>query len=411
MKEIIFRSIFCFILSIFLIGKTKAQPVLIFQSGFEGSTKVVMNPGTNDYGAPLEHITGIDNTFSVKNNWTTDWAAVNGGNMQVQYTGGDSTKRFAKVIPEPGNTSNKVLQYWLNDSWLASEGQYKSRIQTNLYGIKGGYKDFYQSVRMFLTADFNQLKSYPNIINWLTISEFWNNEWWVTNEPYGFRVTLGIGKPTSATSELNFILNAENAGQVEVWKGNNTNIKVPIGKWFTMEYYFKEGNKQTGQFWMAITPDGGSKQVVFDIHNFTHNTSDPAPNGLTGYNPMKLYTSNEVVAFVKSKGKTLQVYWDDFKLWKNKQPEISTSVNNINTNIQQEIKIFPNPSTDFVVLEGINIDSKIELYDILGNIVISQIANTNDTKIDLSILEPGIYFYKIIARDKSSQTGKLIKNN
>ena len=83
----------------------------------------------------------------------------------------------------------------------------------------------------------------------------------------------------------------------------------------------KEGNKETGRFYMAITPDGGSKQVVFDVTNFTHNTQDPAPDGFTGYNPMKLYTSKEVVAFMKSNGKTLQIYWDDFKLWKNKRPE------------------------------------------------------------------------------------------
>jgi hypothetical protein len=50
-------------------------------------------------------------------------------------------------------------------------------------------------------------------------------------------------------------------------------------------------------------------------------TKDPAPNGLTGYNPMKLYTSSALVSYVKSKGKTLQIYWDDFKLWKNKRPE------------------------------------------------------------------------------------------
>lgn len=48
-------------------------------------------------------------------------------------------------------------------------------------------------------------------------------------------------------------------------------------------------------------------------------TKDPAPNGFTGYNPMKLYTSKELVSYVKSQGKTLQIYWDDFKLWTNKR--------------------------------------------------------------------------------------------
>ncbi|MBC7889668.1 MAG: hypothetical protein H7Z13_17470 [Ferruginibacter sp.] len=302
---------------------TNKEPELIFQSGFEGNSKVVPDLSSEDHGAHYEYITGTDKSLNKKSNWDLDWlAALSTRVMQVQYTGGDSAKRFAKVVPEPGNPKNHVLHYWLNDSWPASEGQIKARIQTNLYGIKGGYKEFYQSVRVFLTEDFNALKNYPHKIPWCTISEFWNNEWWVAGEPYGFRITLGVGKPVEENSELYFILEGENMGQKLVWRADYAKLKVaiPIGKWFTMEYYFKEGNKETGRFYLAITPDGGSKQVVYDEHNFTHNTSDPAPNGITGYNPMKLYTSKEVVGFVNAQGKTLQIYWDDFKLWKNKRP-------------------------------------------------------------------------------------------
>lgn len=297
---------------------------LIFQTGFEGSSRVVKESGSNDHGALMEYIDGVDTRVSAPNDWRTDWRnVVKNGRMQVQYTGGDSTRRYARVIPEPGNPANNVLQYWLNDSWIASENQQKARIQTNLYGIKGGYTEFYQSVRVFLTEDFKALKTYPGPISWCTISEFWNNEWWVKNEPYGFRITLGIGKPRGAANELNFILNAENAGQKEVWRADPTtsNVAVPIGKWFTMEYYFKEGNQTTGRFYLAITPEGQPRQVVYDLINFTHNTFDPAPNGLTGYNPMKLYTSKELINYVKTQGKTLQIYWDDFKLWKNKRPD------------------------------------------------------------------------------------------
>ncbi|UFH57944.1 hypothetical protein [Spirosoma sp. KNUC1025] len=301
----------------------KTVEELIFQTGFEGSSRVVKAIGSNDHGAVMEYMDGLDTSFSTKSDWRTDWRPiVKNGRMQVQYTGGDSTKRFARVIAEPGNPTNKVLQYWLNDSWVASENQQKARIQTNLYGIQGGYTEFYQSVRVFLTDDFNALKTYPRSINWCTISEFWNNEWWVKSEPYGFRITLGIGKSSAEKSELNFILNAENAGQKEVWRADPTtsNVVVPIGKWFTMEYYFKEGDQKTGRFYLAITPEGQPRQVVYDIANFTHNTADPAPNGVTGYNPMKLYTSKELISHVKAQGKTLQVYWDDFKLWKNKRP-------------------------------------------------------------------------------------------
>lgn len=287
---------------------------LVFQSGFEPSCRVI------PFGDATDKIIGRDNTLKEKNDWVQDLDSDNRyKNIYLNYTGGDSTRRFAKIIPEPGNPKNHVLWYWLNDSWLASEHQQKARVQLDFYGIKKGYREFYQSVRVFLHEDFNTLKSYPAKINWLTISEFWNNEWWVATEKHGFRVTLGIGKPTAENSELNFILNAEDPGQKEVWRGDNTAVKVPIGRWFTMEYYFKEGDKDHGRFWMAITPEGGSRQVVFDITNYTHNTKDPAPDGLTGYNPMKLYTSKEVVAFMRSKGKALQVYWDDLKIWRNKR--------------------------------------------------------------------------------------------
>ena len=297
------------------------KPELIFQTGFEGTSEVVKDMNTNDYGAKYEHLTGVDNTLTTKNNWDTDWKTVlKKGVLQVQYTGGDSTKRFAKVVAEPNNPTNHVLHYWLNDSWAADGGALKSRIQTNLYGIKDGLKEFYQSVRVFLTEDFNALKNYPHAITWCTLSEFWNNEWWVKNEKYGFRITLGIGKPTAETSVLNFILNAENGYPNEIWNADNPKVKVPIGKWFTLDYYFKEGNKENGRVVVSITPDGEPKQIVADVTNFTHCIEDPNPNGFTGYNPMKLYTSKELIKHVKTQGKTLQIYWDDFKLWKNKRP-------------------------------------------------------------------------------------------
>lgn len=295
---------------------------LLFQTGFEGTSNIVPRtrnkPGEESHNYETDDIVGVDNTFSSHNDWVKDLDQnPMAGEFLVEYTGGDSSKRYVKIIPEPGNSKNHVLQFWLNDWWLATENQKKARIQADVYGIKSGFKEFRQSVRVFLNDDFKALEKYPNPITWLTISEFWNNEWWVATEKYGFRVTLGIGKPTAAESKLHFILNAEDAGQKEIWNDNNhSQVEVPIGKWFTMDYYFKEGDDKTGKFFMTITPDGGKKQVIFNVTGFTHNTSDPAPNGVTGYSPLKLYTSKELVQFIKDQDKTLQIFWDDFKLWR-----------------------------------------------------------------------------------------------
>ena len=307
------------------MSDTSSKEELLFTNGFEGNPHIIHNarrPGaTITTGYPIDDIEGVDKTAGSKSDWVADLDGnPAAGRFFFEYTGGDSTQRNVNIIPEPGNEKNHVLQFWLADSWHASEGQEKARVQASLYNIKTGFKEFHQSVRVFLNNGFALLKNYPRSISWCTISEFWNNEWWVKDEKYGFRVTLGIGKPVATPSDLYFILEAENAGQKLVWRADPTtsNIAVPIGKWFTMEYIFKEGNAGTGRFLLAITPDGGKRQVVYDVHNFTHNTEDPNPNGLTGYNPMKLYTSKEVIGFIKAQGQTLQIYWDDWKLWRMK---------------------------------------------------------------------------------------------
>ncbi len=299
---------------------------LVFQTGFEGTSRIVpfdeskTNAITPDF--VNQTFTGKDHTLTEKSDWDKDITEnPDAGLFIIEYTGGDESKRYARIIPEPGNEKNHVLHFWLNDYWLASENQEKARVQVSLYEIPQGYKEFYQSVRVFLPEDWNALRTFPERIPWLTIAEFWNNEWWVKGEKYGFRITLGIGKPGGEESDLNFILAADDSGKRDVWVGDNTELKVPVGKWFTMDYYLKEGDRNTGRFYMTITPENEPTQIVFDITDYTHNTKDPAPDGFTGYNPMKLYTSKEIVSFLKSQGKTLQIYWDDLRVWKDKSPD------------------------------------------------------------------------------------------
>ena len=279
---------------------------LIFQSGFEGNTKIVSRGVDDD-------IVGSDPNLP-----KSDWDALKRDIMSIvyfNYTGGDASKRYARIVDDPTNPKNKILHFWLNDYWLASENQEKARVQLEFHGIKGGFKELYQSVRVYLPEDFNTVKEYPKALGWLTIAEFWNNEWWSAGEEHGLRMSMGIGKDAGTVEHLFITLGSENAGFKEVWNATNPTVKVPVCKWFTLEYYIKEGNADNGRFYLAITPDGEEKQVICDVHNFTHNTSDTNPDGITAYNPIKLYTSKELVSFMKSKGKTLQIYWDDLKLW------------------------------------------------------------------------------------------------
>ena len=291
---------------------------MIFQSGFEGNVKVV--PRNND-----SDIIGTDSSVAAPNDWIRDLDNhPNIGNFNIQYEGGDSTMRYARIIPEPKNPKNHVLHFWLNN---ANVHDTKGRIQGNLYG-NTGIKEFYQSVRVFLPDDFNAVKEYPREIHWLTIAEFWNNITWSQNIPYRFRITLGIGKPVPGKSDLFFILDAEDCElfadgkqkYTTVWAESNKTIKVPIGSWFTMDLYYKEGNDETGRFFMSIKPEKAQKKTVFNLKKITHNTQDPNPDGISDFNPMKLYTSGDLIRYMAGRQKSLQIYWDDFKLWKDKKP-------------------------------------------------------------------------------------------
>lgn len=315
-----------FVLLIFSVSCAKKQqdeespePELIFQSGFEPESAVIPRGSDSD-------ITGTDHSLDEKNDWVVNLdKSPFIGKFNLQYQGGDSTQRFAKIVPEPGNPQNHVLWFWLNEP---NVGGSKGRIQANIYGGEPGLNEFYQSVRIFLPEDFNAVRNFPDDIHWLTIAEFWNDITWSQSVPYGFRVTLGFGKPVAAESDLYFILDGQDCQLFEdgsqkyttLWSEMNQNLKVPIGEWFTMDYYYKEGNDQNGRFYLTVHPENGKKEVVFDVTRYTHNSFDPSPGGVTDFNPLKLYTSKKLIDYMAGEGKTLQIYWDDFKLWKDKRP-------------------------------------------------------------------------------------------
>jgi hypothetical protein len=295
------------------------DPELVFQSGFEPDSKVIPRGSDAD-------IIGVDHSTPSHNDWVEDLDNdPDIGNFYLQYQGGDSSMRYARIIPEPGNPDNHILHFWLNEPNVDGK---KGRIQANLHA-NAGMKEFYQSARVFLHEDFNTVRTYPDRIHWLTIAEYWNNITWRQSVPFGFRITLGIGKPVKGNSDLYFILDAQDCQLFEdgsqkyttIWAETNETEKVPIGEWFRLEYYYKEGNEKEGRYYLSLTIDGGEEQVIFDLNKITHNTKDPAPDGVSDFHPFKLYTSKGLIDYMNSMGKTLQIYWDDFKLWKDKRPE------------------------------------------------------------------------------------------
>jgi len=317
--------------------KTSSQvtpsPELLFNSGFEVGTEIVFRGGNTHNDD--DEIIGKDASVKGPNDWKADLTDNPlMGDVTIGYQGGDTTMRKAKIIDDPTKPDNKVLQFWTN--YPNAKGV-KTRVQINIFEKPGqnmpGIYELYQSIKLYLPDNMTLLSSYPDIINWLTIYEVWNNLQW-SDDPFPYRITVGIGKNTRDSSALHFMVDAQdfeygseekrvNVGEyINIWEEMNTNIDVPIGQWFTLEYYVKEGNSKTGRFLMTVQPEGGEKQVVFDIKNFTHNTKDTNPDGITLWNPIKLYTSKELVNYMRENDSALEILWDDFEVWKDRVPVI-----------------------------------------------------------------------------------------
>ena len=76
---------------------------------------------------------------------------------------------------------------------------------------------------------------------------------------------------------------------------------------------------------------------------------------------------------------------------------IFTNIDFVDNN---DINIYPNPTNNFITIEGNNM-TYIEITNITGQTIMKKEVNTNQLTMDLSTYEKGIYFIKIVKNNKS----------
>lgn len=295
---------------------TPARPIeteggeleLVFQTGYEDSI-----------GSPDEAhqtITGADRSLAEKNDWEVD--LIDHPNIKevfIWYEEGNPSQRFARIVTDPTDPSNKVLHFWLNEAYAPyGEGQLKGRIQATI--ATNPIQEMRIKQRLYLPEDMEILVNNSYTFQWLTIQEFWND---LPNSDFPFRISVNIVKPSSAPG-----LYLEVWGQTKIaneeawqdmWRVTDSSFSIPNGEWMTIETYFKEGDQNNGRFSIIVTDSSGKQYTVADVTNFTYHPDNPTPDGLTQFNPMKLYAPDRLITPMRENGKTLQLYWDDFELW------------------------------------------------------------------------------------------------
>lgn len=289
---------------------------LLFQTGFNNAT---ISSITKDW----YDIHGIDTQYTSHNNWDTFEDHPSIGDFKINCGDGTESQRWVKIMQDPQNKLNTVLGFGIIEPHQKEPGKMKGRVQADL-NSNSCITEFYQTVQIYFHEDMQFLQEWDESFSWLSIFEFWNNANW-THEKNPFRVTVNLYKPnTGKTDEIFFHVKGDEYkgfGRWKVvWQEHAQNFAVPFGSWLTVELYIKEGDNTNGRFYMAIETEQHEKHVLFNITNYTHHPKEKCPDGFSEIHALKFYTSEELIMYMKNNSKKLEMYWDNWALYRNKSP-------------------------------------------------------------------------------------------
>ncbi len=333
----------------FAVHAADSPGTLIFQTGFGPDSTGV--PSANDPDA-WSDITGRDTAFPDRSDWTADLEnrvvsenpLIKTGKFRFFYQDkvGTADERYARIVPDPVDPTNPVLEFHIQKG-MVDVALPLGRIQADLYG-NIGLHEFSLRYRLRLSSSLRVLEEFPTTFHeassWLTLAEFWNGIPWDKGTTNHGRIGLVLQKKSGVGQPLRFRASAERGvpgrGFGDMWEETAEHFTIPYDRWMTVEFFLKEGPgralvngkptgaepppDEAGRYFLAVTPDGGQRVVVFDRRDWTYDWAKPdgkPHHGWMGLNPMKLYTSRKLVDYVRenSGGQPMSVYWDDFELW------------------------------------------------------------------------------------------------
>ena len=120
-----------------------------------------------------------------------------------------------------------------------------------------------------------------------------------------------------------------------------------------------------------------------------------------------LPVKNDTFVFTSFEEHDAYLYLLGNRIWRRPMEEL-TGIKDMEE--RNEIFIYPNPSSGIINIEGIYKRSTLEVYDVLGNLLLSKnlgIENKN-TKLDLSSHSAGIYIVKIQINNGLSYSHKIM---
>jgi len=85
---------------------------------------------------------------------------------------------------------------------------------------------------------------------------------------------------------------------------------------------------------------------------------------------------------------------------------VSQSTVGLNNITETVIKMYPNPATDYIIIENAK-DAEMKLYDMIGRLITSNTISEIDENINISNFDAGVYFV-VVSKEGENFSKKLI---
>jgi len=264
-----------------------------FADDFEGSTNTNLLAGWGDWKAKMPFVGSI------------------------YFNNSTSNKAYALQDIRKDEKGRSVLHAQIFDDDPGSGGTSRAQMTMDL---SQNLDVLHTSHRMKLHPDLAHLSQYSSSIGWMTIFEIWGaRDPNMSGDPAGSsRISLSIFKASGAGQKLYWNIYHEEMQPnpfVKMWNHQNTAVAIPFGKWFTLDMYVKRGIGTAGQVKVTITEDGGQPVTLFDIKNSTVWRSRTDLR-LKQWQLFKLYSSDQIMDFMRNAGKEFSVQYNDVKWFK-----------------------------------------------------------------------------------------------
>lgn len=108
--------------------------------------------------------------------------------------------------------------------------------------------------------------------------------------------------------------------------------------------------------------------------------------------------------------KRANIYFDyNFPVETPPEDTVFQSLSNPDVAIDASVSIYPNPTKGLITIECNNTIKSVQLYDVQGRILQTNVVNESQASLDMSVQSKGIYFIKIIS-DKGMKVQKIVKD-